>query len=100
MNNDLISRKALSERLKDLDEWCKDLRKTGIEQARCMVHEAPAVDAEMVRRGEWVWDDDGYLRCGECNQKAPVILQYQDEPETCATEFCPRCGAKLSIKAN
>lgn len=46
----LIDANALSERLKDLDDWCGDLRKPGIEQARCMVHEAPAIDAvEVVR---------------------------------------------------
>jgi hypothetical protein len=37
-------------RLNDLYEWCRDERRSGIEQAMCMVHEAPTVDAEPVVR--------------------------------------------------
>ena len=45
--------------------------------------------------GEWVWDDDGYCRCSVCTQKAPVTTQYQDEPMTTATKYCPNCGARM-----
>lgn len=44
---------------------------------------------------KWVWADDVYLRCGNCGQKAPVTTQYQDEPETTATAFCPHCGKRM-----
>lgn len=56
----LIDANALSERLKDLDDWCQDLRKPGIEQARCMVHEAPTIDAVEV------------VRCRDCIHAKPV----------------------------
>jgi hypothetical protein len=46
----LIDADALSNRLEDLDDWCRDSRKTGIEQARCMVHESPTVDAVSIVR--------------------------------------------------
>ena len=46
----LIDADVLSERLKNLDDWCRDLRKPGIEQARSIVHEAPTVDAVPVVR--------------------------------------------------
>lgn len=49
---------------------------------------------------KWVWADDGYLRCGNCGQKAPVCTQYQDEPETVATAFCPHCGKRMEGIAN
>lgn len=57
------------------------------------IDEAPTIDP--VKHGMWVYDDDGYARCGECNQKAPVFLQYQDEPETHLTRHCPSCGCKM-----
>ncbi len=45
--------------------------------------------------GKWVWADDGYCRCSVCTQKAPVTTQYQDEPMTTATKYCPNCGARM-----
>lgn len=45
-----IDADALGERLKDLGDWCRDLRRHGIEQARSMVHEAPTIDAVPVVR--------------------------------------------------
>ena len=48
---------------------------------------------EPVKHGRWVWDDDGYCRCSNCTQKAPVTTQYQDEPLTTMTNYCPNCGA-------
>ena len=60
--------------------------------------DAPTVEAEPVVHARWVFADDQYCRCTRCNQKAPVILQYQDEPETVATDYCPNCGAKMQIE--
>ena len=54
---------------------------------------APTYDP-VVHSG-WAYDSDGFARCLECNQKAPVFLQYQDEPETIETDYCPHCGAKM-----
>ena len=45
--------------------------------------------------GEWIWADDGYCRCSNCTQKAPVIRQFDDEPMTQMTRYCPWCGAKM-----
>lgn len=59
---------------------------------------APTIEAEPVEHGEWIWDDDGYLRCSRCKQQAPVSIQYQDEPITEATKYCPHCGAKMDLK--
>ena len=68
-----------------------------IEQIEEVINQLPTVDAAPVVHGRWEWDADGYLRCSECNQKAPVILQYQDEPETVATNYCPKCAAKMDL---
>lgn len=55
----------------------------------------PAVDAVEVVHGHWFWAEDAYIYCSECKQKAPVIPQYQNEPMTSMTKYCPHCGAKM-----
>ena len=54
-----------------------------------------AADVAPVRHGRWIWADDGYCRCSECKQKAPVIRQWDDEPMTTMTNYCPVCGARM-----
>lgn len=53
--------------------------------------------SDYVRHGRWFFASDGYLRCSECAQKAPVVQPYQDEPVTVATNFCPFCGALMDM---
>lgn len=60
----------------------------------------PAADVAPVVHGRWEWADDGYCRCSECRQRAPVVYgalieDYQDEPQTVMTYFCPHCGAMM-----
>ena len=45
--------------------------------------------------GKWYWAEDGYLRCQNCNQKAPVVIQCDDEPMFSATDYCPYCGMDM-----
>lgn len=52
-------------------------------------------DVKKVRYGEWRWAYDGYCRCSECSQKAPIVTQYQAEPVAAMTKFCPNCGARM-----
>lgn len=56
-----------------------------------------AVDVRPERHGRWKWDNEGYLRCSECTQKAPYVTQYQDEPMTTETNYCPNCGALMDL---
>lgn len=51
-----------------------------------------------VVHGRWINDDDGYYRCSRCHQKAPMIPQYQDEPETELTKYCPKCAAIMDLE--
>lgn len=57
-----------------------------------------AEEAKPVNHGLWIWADDMFCRCSESLQKAPVIAQYQDEPATLATAYCPNCGAKMDME--
>ena len=48
------------------------------------------------RTGEWNICDDGYVRCSECNTKAPWIT---DEAQW-MSDYCPNCGAKMKGENN
>lgn len=67
---------------------------------RAIRENAPTAPAVGVKHAQWYWDDDGYCRCSECNQKAPKMAQYQDEPVTTMTRFCPHCGSRMSYKGS
>lgn len=67
------------------------------------IRDAPTVDAVPVVHGRWEWADDGYCRCSECRQRAPVVYgvlveDWQDEPRTVMTYYCPNCGAKMDLE--
>ena len=79
-------------RLIDADEipWCEyDLEYyhpfVGVDKV--YVDEMPTVDAELVRYGEWVPQDETYTKfmCSECNSK-----NYEGYEK-----YCPNCGAKM-----
>lgn len=85
MNNDLISRSALLEKILDVVETFSP------------------VDAEPVRHGEWIYDPNandfgigGYI-CGVCSAKNNN-LPYKAviNPQIfVGSRFCPNCGAKM-----
>lgn len=91
MNNDLISRKALLERIKeDAPWWWQNFHSYLVVD---MLKEAPVIDAEPVRHGWWTaYKIDGRYglnetsenRCSICNRYS--IFAYR---------FCPECGAKM-----
>ena len=62
------------------------------------IKEMPAADVAPMVHGRWIWANDGYLRCSNCHQKAPVMTQYQDEPMTVATDYCPNCGCRMDLE--
>ena len=71
---------------------------SGFDEAVTRVENFPAADVAPVVHGKWVFADDGYLRCSECTQKAPVVQPYDDEPTTTATNYCPYCGAIMDLE--
>lgn len=79
-------------RLIDADEipWCEyDLEYyypfVGVDKV--YVDEMPTVDAELVRYGEWIPQDETYTKfmCSECNSK-----NYKGHEK-----YCPNCGTKM-----
>lgn len=108
MNNDLISRVALSEELSSLrititglragkgvlHEFMTEYRKSVLR----IVDEAPAIDAEPVRHGRWMFKSTYYdsfgdlmreLSCSNCGRYVQVYDEATEDP------YCPNCGAKM-----
>jgi hypothetical protein len=103
MNNDLISRSALLEKV----HWVAGEGTSGRVYVSD-INEAPAVDAESVRYGRWIVDecdtsDDvpSYswidFHCSECNTDYGLEegqygwCRYEKIPYN----YCPSCGAKM-----
>lgn len=60
-----------------------------LEALNC-IDNAPAIEAEPVRHGEWVDPDcyfPDYWKCTACNEE----LYFECDP----TAYCPNCGAKM-----
>ncbi len=64
-----------------------------LEVAAVLFEKIDAGEYQPVKHGRWIFADDGYCRCSECNQKAPSI-----EDEVTMTDHCPHCGAKMDLK--
>lgn len=53
-------------------------------------HLMPTVDAEPVKRGEWIYDESYTLYCSHCRNVA-----YYSEWGAEKFDFCPYCGADM-----
>ena len=86
--DDLISRKALMEFAHNhiggrID--CNDIARF------------PAIEAEPVRRGEWIWhEDDWCYECSHCNTRFDYDKTYElfDKGFMYAS-YCANCGTKM-----
>ena len=58
--------------------------------ADILIDNAPTIEAEPVKHGEWITDKDGYSVCSECGFSFGCIECPHEE-----TDFCPNCGARL-----
>ena len=114
MNNDLISRSALLEELKERYneaeqreaanyEW-ETFESSGIESAMLCLENFPAVDAEPVRHGEWILNpcnlyNDATWVCSVCGNECVII---DGTPLDNQMNYCPKCGARMDggTKAN
>lgn len=103
--DDLISREAALKAVNAYDYrgFTVELVKTITDGCAIELKKLPAVDAEPVRHGKWVFDKNannwgigGYV-CSECQAindnlpyvKVAVPLMFV------GTKYCPNCGAKM-----
>ena len=59
------------------------------EEILMTIQTTPTLDAEPVRHGHWVVDEDGNIKCSECGH------------HSVGDNYCERCGAKMNeVKDN
>ena len=87
MNNDLISRSALWTDIMMLPHNGDIISSEEVEEA---IVNAPAVDAESVRHGFWIHEDERWTRymCSICRVTGCGGFE----------KFCPSCGAKMDAE--
>ena len=93
MNNDLISRSALLEYLEGLARALANARcfnaADAVQGAAEKVRNAPALDAEPVRHGYWIPQDNTRTKfmCSDCKSR-----NHDGSGKNCSN-----CGAKLDL---
>ena len=115
MNNDLISRKALLEELK---EWYSEAKQreeanyewetfesSGIESAMLCVENFPAINAEPTRHGKWLFSDYDYFTCSVCGGQYFTDADSTKDAEAMLENnayypYCPYCGASMNGEKN
>lgn len=65
-----------------------------------IIADFPAADVELVRHGQWIYNiESGEYLCSACGENALSFrkdtLYGLDLYETCLTDYCPNCGAKM-----
>ena len=87
-SGDLISRKALLERLSSRTKTAYPNEFYGLMLAHDFVEDAPAIAAQPVKRGRWEWCGEDRFNdaygCSECGRIAMGDSNY-----------CPNCGARM-----
>lgn len=59
-----------------------------------LIYEAPTIEAEPVRHGEWLENDNGTYSCSKCKSWIPKEQQYY-------ARYCLYCGARMDeVKDN
>ena len=71
-----------------------------IERAIKLLESLPAADVEPVRHGRWIYNaESGECVCSACGENALSFrkdtLYGVDLYETCLTDYCPNCGARM-----
>lgn len=54
-----------------------------------IIDEQPTIEER--KTGKWIICDDGYVRCSECNTKAPWLTDEM----SWMSDYCPNCGTKM-----
>lgn len=95
MNGDLISREATVSILRArADMALGDVKDAASFFDYCanMIEKIPAVDAEPVRHGEWIYQDDDLMSWKTCSLCRCESFTLDD------AGYCPYCGAKMDLE--
>lgn len=103
MNNDLISRSAAVEMLREKFKVYFVAREVAMECAS-EINNMPAVDAEVVRHGCWIPNKVGAIetqfKCSECDRTITLCNDYfakATKYASCSFPYC-HCGCKMDVE--
>lgn len=99
MANDLISRSDLLETIRSDHPPFYDGQDIADWQEKC-INEAPAVDAEPVRHGKWLFSDYDYFTCSVCGGQYFTGADSTKDAKAMLENnayypYCPYCGARM-----
>lgn len=99
MANDLISRSDLLETIRSDHPPFYDGQDIADWQEKC-INEAPAVDAEPVRHGKWLFSDYDYFTCSVCGGQYFTGADSTKDAKAMLENnayypYCPHCGARM-----
>ena len=79
----------------DLDEKGIEFSDTNVYVPIEAIWNAPTIEAEPVRHGEWLPDEEFSLNriCSNCKKKIWVPMYYGGY----LFNYCPNCGAKMKV---
>lgn len=101
--SDYINRDELIKHIKDLPTWWGD-DSVGyafyLTRAITSIENAPAVDVQEIKHGEWTKDDSGGCYCSACGWYADYDYDYVTYVTNNGLgsgdfNYCPHCGAKM-----
>lgn len=58
-----------------------------------IIDDAPTIESEPVRHGEWLYNDMCLPNCAECSECGWKSSVSGDEISSC--HYCPNCGARM-----
>lgn len=96
---DLIDRQELWKQMVELHEKrAEEANMTGDRvvcvswhDAVVLLKNAPTIDAEPVRHGQWIREPNCWYRCSECGSHYPSIADNMNY------HYCPDCGAMMTL---
>ena len=78
----------------DAYDSCQAKIVSGLLGAEKLVWEMPTIEAEPVKHGRWVYDENNMeYSCSECLHEAHVTVNRVYT--YLLTDYCPNCGAKM-----
>ena len=87
----LIDADALDNIVLRLNEEGRTITRSEYKTLDSIIFEFPTIEAELVRRGRWSWDDDSYF-CSECQRR---IYDAELSIFEGTYNYCPYCGARM-----
>lgn len=99
-NNDLISRSALKAELMKRAVSCPKSHIRAYGSCISALEVSPAVDAEPVRHGKWLFSDYDYFTCSVCGGQYFTGADSTKDAKAMLENnayypYCPYCGAKM-----